>query len=99
MKKAGIVALKNNFSRYIGQVKRGETIVVMERKQPVALIVSVLSQGKKVDSDDDRLARLERKGLIRRGTPGSLKWLLKRRPVKLTGSVLQELLDERRKGW
>ena len=99
MKKTGMIALKNNFARYIEQVKRGESIVIMERKQPVALIVPVSSPGKKLDSDNDRLARLERRGLIRRGTPGGLKWLLKRRPVKLTGSVLQNLIDERRKGW
>jgi len=99
MKKVGIVALKNNFSRYIEQVKRGESIVVMERTQPVALIVPVSSQGKRLDSDNDRLARLESKGLIRRGTPSSSKWLLKRRPVKLAGSVLQDFLDERAESW
>jgi len=49
--------------------------------------------------EEDRLTRLERKGLIRRGSGASKQWLLKRRPVKNRGSVLKDLLDERRSGW
>jgi hypothetical protein len=50
-------------------------------------------------SDEARLARLEKKGLIRRGSGGNQQLLLKRRPVKLKGSVLTDLLEERRSGW
>jgi hypothetical protein len=50
-------------------------------------------------SDEARLARLEKKGLIRRGSGGSQRWLLKFRPVKVNGSVLKDLLYERRSGW
>ena len=99
MKKAGIAALKNNLSRYIDQVKAGESILVMDRNQPVAQIVPLGSKGRGLASSEDRLTRLERKGLIRRGTGSSIKWLLKRRPPKLKGSVLQDFLDERRSGW
>ena len=99
MKKAGIAALKNNLSRYIDQVKAGESILVMDRNQPVAQIVPLGSKGRGFGAAEDRLTRLERKGLIRRGTGGSIKWLLKRRPPKLKGSVLQDFLDERRSGW
>jgi prevent-host-death family protein len=99
MKKAGIAALKNNLSRYLDQVKSGETILVMDRNQPVAQIVPLPSAARGVVSDDDRLSRLERKGLIRRAVPGHNKWLAKHRPVKVKGSVLQDLLDERGSGW
>jgi len=99
MKKAGIAALKNNFSRYLDQVKAGESILVMDRNQPVAQIVPLGMKGRRLASAEDRLTRLERKGLIRRGTGASIKWLLKRRPPKLQGSVLQDFLDERRSGW
>jgi prevent-host-death family protein len=99
MKKAGIAALKNNLSRYLDQVKGGETILVMDRNQPVAQIVPLPSAARGLVSDDDRLSRLERKGLIRRAVPGHNKWLAKHRPVKVKGSVLQGLLDERRSGW
>jgi prevent-host-death family protein len=99
MKKAGIAALKNNLSRYLDQVSSGESILVMDRNRPVAQIVPLPSNGRGLVADEDRLARLERKGLIRRGSTGSLKWLAKRRPVKLKGSVLRDLLDERGSGW
>jgi len=99
MKKAGIAELKNNLSRYLDQVKSGETILVMDRNQPVAQIVPLPSAARDVVSDDDRLSRLERKGLIRRAVPGHNKWLAKHRPVKVKGSVLQDLLDERGSGW
>lgn len=99
MKKAGIADLKNNLSRYLDQVKSGESILVMDRSQPVAQIVPLQGASRMTISQEDRLARLQRKGLIRRAAPGSRVWLQKRRPVRLKGSVLQDLLDERRSGW
>ena len=99
MKKAGIAALKNNLSRYLDQVKGGESILVMDRNRPVAQIVPLPSAVRGSDSDDERLTRLERKGLIRRAAAGSRNWFAKRRPVKVKGSVLKDLLDERRSGW
>ena len=76
MKKAGIAALKNNLSRYLDQVKSGETILVMDRNQPVAQIVPLPSAARGVVSDDDRLSRLERKGLIRHAPfPGTISGL------------------------
>ena len=99
MKKAGIADLKNNLSRYLDQVKSGESILVLDRNQPIARIVPLQNGVKGAVAEDDRLARLERKGLIRRGTGGSGRWLTKRRVVKVPGSVLQDLLDERRSGW
>ena len=99
MIKVGIVALRKNFLRYIDRVMDGESILVMDRNQPVAQVVPLGSKGRGLASAEGRLTRLERKGLIRRGTGASIKWLLKRRPPKLKGSVLQDFLDERRSGW
>jgi prevent-host-death family protein len=99
MKKAGIAELKNNLSRYLDQVKSGESILVLDRNQPVAQIVPFQRGGRGALAEDDRLARLERKGLIRRGSGGSGRWLTKRRLVKVPGGILQGLLDERRSGW
>jgi prevent-host-death family protein len=99
MKKAGIAELKNNLSRYLDQVKNGESILVLDRNQPVAQIIPLQKAARGVTEREDRLARLERKGLIRRGSGGSGQWLTKLRLVKVPGSVLQDLLDERRSGW
>jgi hypothetical protein len=47
---------------------------------------------------DDRLGRLERAGIIRRGT-GAVPAVLLRRPVaKPTRSLVQALLEEREEG-
>ena len=99
MKKAGIAEMKNNLSRYLDHVKSGETVLVVDRNQPVAQIIPLQKAARSATRDDDRIARLERKGLIRRGSGDAAQWLLKRRPVKVPGSVLQDLLDERRSGW
>jgi len=100
MKSAKIAELKNNLSRYLDHVKAGGSVLVLDRDQPVARIVPLASpSGRGKGGDDARLARLERGGLIRRGTGGSPDWLGRRRPSRLRGSVLRDLLAERRSGW
>ena len=98
MKKVGITELKKNLSRYLERVKRGESILVFARNQPVARIIPLKKASRSVTPDAARLARLERKGLIRRGNGESGLWLVKRRLVKVEGSMLQDLLAERRTG-
>jgi antitoxin (DNA-binding transcriptional repressor) of toxin-antitoxin stability system len=36
MKKAGITELKKNLSQYLTRVKRGESILLFDRNQPIA---------------------------------------------------------------
>ena len=43
MNKVGIAELKARLSEKLGEVRRGETITVLDRKMPVALIVPVRS--------------------------------------------------------
>ncbi len=93
MKKAKIGELKNNLSRYLDYVRGGGSVLVLDRDQPVAQIIPSRGAG-----CDERLARLERRGLIRRGAGGLPRWL-GRKAVKVRGSVLRDLLEERRSGW
>ena len=98
MKKAKIAELKNNLSRYLEHVKGGGSILVLDRDQPVAQVVPVrVRAGSR--GGDERLARLERRGLIRRGTGGLPDWLGRRRPRRVRGSVLRDVLRERESGW
>ncbi len=98
MKKAKIAELKNNLSRYLEHVKGGGSILVLDRDQPVAQVVPVrVRTGSR--AGDARLTRLERRGLIRRGTGGLPEWLGRRRPRRVRGSVLGDLLRERGSGW
>lgn len=99
MKKARIAELKNHLSRYLDHVKGGGSVLVLDRDQPVAQIVPLQSAGRGSGSHEERLARLERRGIIRRGTGGLPDWLGRRKPPRLRGSVLKDLLKEREAGW
>jgi hypothetical protein len=52
------------------------------------------------DSDEERLARLERKGAIRRGAGDLAAWFKTHKPIEIPecASVLQALLEERESG-
>ena len=99
MKKAKIAELKNHLSRYLDHVRSGESVLVLDRDQPVAQIVPLTRAPGGSRGHEGRLARLERRALIRRGSGGLPEWLGKRKPARLRGSVLKDLLAERGAGW
>jgi prevent-host-death family protein len=99
VKSAKIADLKNNLSRYLEHVKAGGSVMVLERDRPIAQIVPLSESRGRRAGTDARLARLERRGIIRRGTGGLPDWLGQRRPPRLRGSVLKDLLAERGRGW
>ena len=96
MKKASITEAKNNLSALIDRVKGGSPVLIVDRGRPVARLEPVTSIG----SEDDRLARLVRDGLVRpaRGvTPKTVFATLPPR-AKKGASGVRTLLDERREG-
>lgn len=94
MKKATISELKNRLSAYLKEVQAGETILVLDRDQPIARIERV-----EAESDPEGLlARLERAGLLRRGTGPMPMKLLRSKAPKSSESVLKALLIEREEG-
>lgn len=95
MKKAKIAILKNNLSRYLAHVRGGGTVLVLDRDQPVARLMPLPSTGMRGGAE--RLARLERQGLLRRGAIGRAR--ASARPVRLPGGVLRGLLEDRERGW
>ncbi len=101
MKKAGIAELKNNLSRYLNYVKGGETVLVFDRKVPVARITPITqpaAAGHKM-TDEERLDYLESIGAIRRGKGDMREWLKHHKPMRrFRGSVLKALLEERESG-
>ncbi|MGH7417744.1 MAG: type II toxin-antitoxin system Phd/YefM family antitoxin [Candidatus Rokuibacteriota bacterium] len=99
MKRAKIAQLKNNLSRYLDQVRHGETVLIVDRDQPIAHIVPLQGRPVGAGADEERLTRLERRGLIRRGTGAIPDWLGKRKPPRLRRSLLRDLLAERESGW
>jgi prevent-host-death family protein len=91
MKMASISETRNNLGALIDEVKGGEVVLVTDRGKPVAQIVAASG----LEASPGRVERLERVGALRRG---SGKAVLDGPPINVKGSVLQVLLDERRKG-
>lgn len=93
MKKASISELKNQLSAYLQQVRAGETVLVLDRNQPVARIERIAD-----DSGDDRSARLQRAGVLTPPTEPLPLDLLRRPPPRAARSVLDAMLEDRRDG-
>lgn len=88
---------KRDFGALIGRVSRGEAILITKRGKPVALIEPPRS----TDIDwEARLARLEKAGIVRRGTGKPADDILSREPprAKEGASIVQVLLEEREEG-
>jgi prevent-host-death family protein len=96
--KAKVADLKDHLSRYLDHVRSGGTVLILHRDRPIAKIVPV-ERGRTRQHGAARLDELDRQGLIRRGTGGVREWLRRYRPVTVPGSVLQDLMEERRSGW
>jgi prevent-host-death family protein len=96
MKAVSVSELKANLSRYLDMVQRGSEVQVLERGVPIARLVGLEAGRPKGRKDEqDRLDRLERAGMIRRGT-GDLRWVLEQEPLKVPGpSVVEALLEDR----
>jgi prevent-host-death family protein len=98
MKTATITEAKNRLSALIDRVRHGETIVITDRGRPVARLVSALAGA--AEDPDGRLARLERRGGLRRASAPAPRALILRRLPKMrkASGVLDALLEERREG-
>ncbi len=94
MREAKISEVKNQLSRYLSLVRRGESVRILDRSTPVAMLVP-LSHPAAEGSSDAALVQLERKGLIRRGTGRMDRAILDRDPPGESAGVLQALLEER----
>lgn len=96
MKTVNITETKNRLSALLDEVRAGETILILDRGRPVARLESAVgAEG----ATEGRLARLERQGLLRRGTGRLIEKILEEPPRPDRGiSVLETLLEERREG-
>jgi prevent-host-death family protein len=96
MRTATITQAKNQLSALIDRVRHGETVVITDRGRPVARLESVVT-----DPSADpagRLARLERRGLLRRAGGPPPKALRRFPRGARTSGALDLLLEERRSG-
>ncbi len=91
MEKATVSELRKHLSAYLEKVRAGESVLIMDHSRPVARLVGVAAQG----PTDDRIARLESEGLLRRALGPTPKELLEEPPPKPGKSVLDALIKGR----
>lgn len=97
MAQAKISELKNRLSHYLERVRRGESILVLDRDRVIARIEPA-GRARGESTDDARwLDDLERRGVVRRGGAPLPRGWLSRRP-KLKADLVRALLDERAEG-
>lgn len=96
MRRATITQAKNGLSALIDQVKAGESILITDRGVPVARLEPATT----ISDDEGRLTRLERAGVITRGT-GDFTAFLARVPVETVDGrgIVDLVLEERESGW
>lgn len=95
MKTASITQTKNQLSALLDVVRQGETVLILDRRRPVARLEPV-NNGDFEDADGC-LLRLERAGLVRRASKKPALDLLKE-PLprgKKGVSAVSALLEER----
>lgn len=100
MKRARISELREHLSRYLEQVRRGETIEVVDRDVPVARVVPAVPGSRKGRQREEALIkRLLASGHVKSGPLRGVPEILKRLPPGPTKSgVLEALLSERAEG-
>ena len=93
MKTVGLRELKNNLSAYVRAARNGETVVVTDRGQAVARLVSPTE----TSETEHPLAKMARRGEVRLGqkmTPEEkAKFYSRPGPPLLKGITSAELLD------
>jgi len=96
MKTASVTETKNQLSALLDRVRAGESVLILDRGVPVARLEPVVG----MDDADARVARLERAGILKRGTGTfPLQEILRPGPALPPGvSAVEALLEERRSG-
>jgi prevent-host-death family protein len=96
MERVTISQLKNSLSAYLKKVRAGQTVLILDRDEPIAVLERV---DNKSLADDERLSRLERAGLITRPKLSNPHDALRGyKPIKTRKSVVDALIEERREG-
>jgi prevent-host-death family protein len=100
MRTANLSDLKDDLSRYVAQVRRGDSVRILVRGVPVADLVPI-ARGGETGVEDTELAELEKLGLARRGAAlgaRAERELDKPGPRVSGGRAVEALLADRRRG-
>jgi prevent-host-death family protein len=99
VKRASITEAKNQLSALLDRVRQGETVLIEDRGRAVAQLAPVPRTERGLDAD--RLAGLERRGVVRPArSPKASRILLSRPPrARRPHALSQAVIDERARGW
>jgi antitoxin (DNA-binding transcriptional repressor) of toxin-antitoxin stability system len=95
MKEAKIGELRNQLSRYLALVRKGQSIRVLDRDVPIAQIIPISHAHEERPAGTESLIALERKGILRRGSGRFSREILEKDPPGRPAGVLAALLEER----
>jgi prevent-host-death family protein len=96
MKMASVSDLKAHLSRYLRLVRRGSEVQILDRGVPIARLVGLHGASESPDPRDrDRLDRLVKAGVLRRGS-GSVRGILAEPPIVAARADLRRALDDDR---
>ena len=95
MTSANVAALRQHLSRYLRMVKAGESVVVIDRHEPVAVITAIAPG----TSADESVRRLVSQGIARNGGCRPVREILHALPPGTSmPRASQSLIAERRHG-
>ncbi|PZR73603.1 MAG: toxin-antitoxin (TA) system antitoxin [Chthoniobacterales bacterium] len=93
MTTVSVTEAKNNLSKLLKKVRHGESVLILDRKVPVARL-EPLAPGSK-EADEAHIDELVRLGWAKRGTKKLPKDFWTRPLPKVKGSVVETLLKMR----
>jgi len=94
MMTASITQAKSNLSKLIKKVRHGESVLILDRNIPVARLEPLPAASR--EADEAKLAQLERRGLLKRGTGKLPRDFFKLPRLKFKKSLVEAVLEERR---
>jgi prevent-host-death family protein len=93
--KAGVREVRDRFTHYLDQVRRGREVIVTERGREVAALIPLRNQ----NSVEDAVARLQTEGLVE-VTDSWRPLAMSSSSSRLRGRLLSELIvEERTRSW
>jgi len=95
MKRAKISQLRDRLSEFLDHVRAGGHVLVLDRDRPIAEIIPVRTAWGGAGPDGERLAALEREGVVRGPNSRLPRELLNNAPPGKGADVLAALLEER----
>jgi antitoxin (DNA-binding transcriptional repressor) of toxin-antitoxin stability system len=92
MKRVPVAELKDQLSKYLRLVKRGEILEILEHGLPVARVERV---ERSASTDDEWIERLEREGMLTRARCKLPRAFLRSQPVPCTGDAAAAMRADR----